>query len=163
MQQKITVSERVLLAAAVVVAAAWSLLVLTISLGFQGTSAISTWAIRILLLAAGGVITAAVIYGLYRSWHRATSMPLPGGRASRWLAHQPGWRLAIGCWLVYSAPEVGTSLWLSHGDWDAPTAPHVGYLVTSVIAASLLALMFRTVWQRQLANTMLPDTGAQRA
>jgi hypothetical protein len=162
MQQKMTVSERVLLAAAAVVAAAWCLLVLTISLGFQGTSAVSTWAIRIMLLTAGGLITAAMVYGLYRSWRRATSIPLPRGRTSRWLARQPGWRLAIGFWLVYSAPEVGTSLWLSHGDWDAPTAPHVGYLVTSVVGASLLALMFRTVWRRQLANSVLVDTAGQQ-
>jgi hypothetical protein len=163
MKQQTTLSERILLTAAGVIMAAWCLLVLTISLGFQGVTPIWTWTMRILMLTAGVLVTAVFVHGASQAWHKAVSMPLRGGRASRWLASQSGWRLAIGFWLVYSAPEVATSVWLSHGRMSAPTAPRPGYLVMSVVAAALLALVFRTVWQRQLANSALAEIPASQS
>jgi hypothetical protein len=157
MKQPTTLSERILLAVGGVITAAWCLLVLTLSLGFQGATSAWTWAIRILLLVASALVTAIFVHGSSRAWQRAVSMPLPGGPASRWLARQSGWRLAIGFWLVFSAPEVATSLWLSRGRMSAPTAPRLGYLVLSVLGASLLALVFRTVWRRQLENSALAE------
>jgi hypothetical protein len=162
MKQSTTVSERILLAIGGVVTAVWCLVVITISLGFQAATPAWTWAIRILLLAAGAFATGALIYGAARAWRIAMSTPLRGDRGSRWLARQPGWRLAIGLWLLYSAPEIGTSLWLSHGRLSAPTAPRPGYLVVSVVGAALLALVFRTVWRRQLENTSLAEIPASQ-
>jgi hypothetical protein len=157
MKQRTTPSERILLAVGGVIMAAWCLLVLTLSLGFQGATSAWTWAVRIVLLVAGALVTAVFVHGGSRAWQKAISIPLPGGRVSRWLARQSGWRLAIGFWLVYSAPEVATSLWLSRGRMSAPTAPRPGYLVVSVLGAALLALVFRTLWQRQLENSALAE------
>ncbi len=162
MKQQTTLSERILLAVGGVITVAWCLVVITISLGFQGVTPAWTWAVRLLLLVAGVVVTAGFVYGTSRAWRKAMSMPLRGGRASRWLARQSGWRLAIGIWLLYSAPEVGTSLWLSHGRMSAPTAPRPGYLVASIVGAALLALMFRTVWRRQLENLVLAEIPASQ-
>ena len=157
MKQQTTVTERVLLAVGGVIMVAWCLLVLTLSLGFEGATPALTWATRILLFTAGASLTVVVACGVRRAWHKAISMPLGSGRASKWLARQSGWRLAIGFWLVYSAPEVATSLWLSRGRMSAPTAPRPGYLVVSAVAAALLALMFRAVWRRQLENSALAE------
>ncbi len=157
MKQQTTVTERILLAAGGVIMVAWCLLVLTISLGFEGANPALTWATRILLFTAGASLTVLIACGARRAWHKAISMPLGSGRASKWLARQSGWRLAIGFWLIYSAPEVATSLWLSRGRMNAPTAPRPGYLVVSVVAAALLALMFRAVWRRQLENSALAE------
>ena len=42
--------------------------------------------------------------------------------------------------------------WLHHG---RSAAPPVSYLIISVVGPSLLALLFRVVWRRQLENRAL--------
>ncbi len=145
--------ERILTVAAAVLTVAWCLLALLIALSYQGTTAGSTWIVRGLLLALGAFVTNGFLHMAARAWRSALAQPLPGGRASSWLAAQPGWRLAIGFWLLYSAPELGTSVWRHHGNPGSAGPPELSLLFTSVIGASLLAMLFRVVWQHQLENS----------
>jgi hypothetical protein len=68
-------------------------------------------------------------------------------------------RLASGGWRAAAASV--TAPLLERADRTAPTAPRLGYLVAPVIGARLMALMFRALWHRQLANTLLADASAQ--
>jgi len=157
MKRQPTLSEHVLLAVAIAAFVAWCLLVLVVALGYIGSSAASTWLGRVGLLAGGVPITSGLVYAGVRTWRRAIARPLPAGRGSRWLASQPGWRLAIGCWVLYGAPELGTRLWISASAHRAvATTPHIAGLVSSVIGACLVALLCRALWQRQAANSQPP-------
>jgi hypothetical protein len=152
-----TASERVLLAVAIAAVIVWSLLVLVVALGYLGPSIGATWAIRIALLAAGALITAGLVRLGVHSWRRAIARPLPSGRSSRWLARQPGWRLAVGCWSVYVAPELGTGLWLNARSHQAlATTSRIAGLVFSVLGACLVALLCGALWRRQAENTQPP-------
>lgn len=149
-----TFSERVLRAVAVAALIAWCLIMLVISLSYTGPATASTWGARIGLLAIGTAMTTSLVRTGVRSWRQAISRPLPAGRSSLWLARQPGWRLAVGCWSLYAAPELGTGLWLKpRGYPDAATTSHVAGLVVSVIGACLVGLLCRVLWQRQAENT----------
>jgi hypothetical protein len=149
-----TLSERVLRAMAVAALILWCLVFLVLALGYLGPSIGATWAVRIGLLAAGTRVTAWLVRLGVHSWLRAIARPLPAGRGSRWLARQPGWLLAIGCWSLYVAPELGTDLWLSARSHHAvATTPHIAGLVSSVLGACLVALLCRTLWRRQAENT----------
>jgi hypothetical protein len=154
MQRKPTLSERILGVVSASLVAAWCLLVLTISLGYQGTTASSTWIIRCLLLSAGALLTTTFLRAAAGAWQAAVSRPLHDGRTSSWLAGQPAWRLAIYFWLLYSAPELGVSLWLHHGR-PPGAALQLYFLITSVIGASLVTMLYRTLWRRQLENRLL--------
>src|SRR5215469_2469019 len=156
MTREPTLSERVLLAMAVTTLSLWCLVMLVVALGFMGPGIWSTWAIRIGLLAAGCLITAWLVRLGVRSWRSAITQPLPAGRSSRWLARQPGWRLAVGCWSLYVAPELGIGLWLGpRGHQPVATTPHIAGLVTSVFGACLVALLCRVLWLRQAENSRL--------
>ncbi len=152
MKRAKTLSERILAVVAAAVTVAWCLLVLTLSLGYQGATAGSTWLVRCLLLTAGALITATFLRMAAGAWRGAISRPLRGGRGSVWLASQPGWRLAIGFWLLFSAPELGMTAWLHRG---RSAAPPVVNLIISVVGPVLFALLFRVVWRRQLENRAL--------
>ena len=152
-----TLSERVLLGLATAALILWCLVVLVVALGYLGPSFGLTWAVRLGLLAAGTLITAGLLRLGVRSWRRAVARPLPAGRSSRWLARQPGWRLAVGCWSLYVAPEFGTGLWLTPRSHEAlATMPHVAGLVFSVLGACLMALLCRVLWRRQAENSQQP-------
>jgi hypothetical protein len=159
MTREPTLSERILLAVAITALILWCLVVLVVALGFMGPSLGTTWAIRIGLLAAGCFITARLVRLGVRSWRTAIARPLPSGRSSRWLARQPGWRLAVGCWSLYGAPELGIGLWLgSRGHQPVATTSHIAGLVTSVCGACLVALLCRVLWLRQAENSRVrPD------
>lgn len=157
MMREPTVGERVLLAVATGVLIAWCLVVLVIALGYAGPSTAVTWGGRIGLLAIGVIITAGLVRLGVCSWRRAIMRPLPPGRGSRWLTRQPGWRLAIGCWTLYEAPEFATGLWLSYrGHHAVATTPHIAGLISSVVGACLVALLCRVLWQRQAENSQSP-------
>jgi len=149
-----TLSERVLRAVAVAALIVWCMVMLVVSLGYLGPNSGTTWAIRLGMLAIGALITTGLVRLGVHSWRRAAARPLPASRSSRWLARQPGWRLAIGCWSLYVAPELGTGLWLhtrSHQPWA--TTSHIAGLVSSVLGACLVALLCRALWRRQAENT----------
>jgi hypothetical protein len=147
----------VLLGVATATFIVWCLIVLVVALGYTGPTTSSTWLGRVGLLAAGALITSALGYVGVRTWRRAIARPLPAGRGSRWLASQPGWRLAAGCWTLYVAPELGTGLWLTDRAHRAlATAPHVAGLACSVVGAGLVGLLCRVLWQRQAENTAYP-------
>jgi hypothetical protein len=151
-----TLSERVLRAVAVAALVVWCLVVLVIALGFTGHAAGWTWLARIGLLASGALITWGLVHLGVQSWRQATARPLRAD--SIWLSRQPGWRLAVGCWSLFVAPELGTGLWLGPRDHSAlATTPHLAGLVSSVLGACLVALLCRVVWQRQEANTRPPE------
>ncbi len=157
MRRQPTLSERVLRAVAVAALILWSLAMLVLALGYLGPSIGATWAVRIGLLAAGTLVTAGLVRFGVRSWRRAITRPLPTGRSSRWLARQPGWRLAVGCWSLYVAPELGVGLWLSARSHQAvATTSHIAGLVSSILGACLVALLCRTLWRRQAENTEPP-------
>ena len=131
----------------------WCLVLLVLALGYLGPSIAATWAVRIGLLAVGTLLTAGLLRIAVRSWRRATARPLPDSRSSRWLTRQPGWRLAVGCWSLYVAPELGTGLWLSARSHKAvATTPHIAGLVSSALGACFVALLCRTLWRRQEEN-----------
>jgi hypothetical protein len=154
MKREPTLSERVLLAAATAALIAWGLVVLVVALGYTASGLASTWLGRAGLLASGMLITSGLLRLGVGAWHRAITRPLPGGRGSRWLARQPGWRLAVGCWALYGAPELGTSLWITDRAHHAvATTPQIAGLVSSVIGACLVALLCRVLWRRQALNT----------
>jgi len=152
-----TLSERVLRGVAVAALILWYLVLLVLALGYLGPNMGATWVLRIGLLAAGTLVTAGLARQGVHSWRRAIARPLPTGRSSRWLARQPGWRLAVGCWSLYLAPELSTGLWLGARSHHAvATTPHIAGLVSSVLFACLVALLCRTVWRRQAENTDRP-------
>ena len=154
MIRKPTLSERVLLAVAIAALILWCLVVLVVALGYLGPTIRVTWAARLGLLFAGTLITAGLLRLGVHSWRRAIARPLPAGRSSRWLARQPGWRLAVGCWSLFVAPEFGTGLWLNpRGHQAVATTSHVAGLVFSVLGACLAALLCRVLWQRQAENS----------
>ncbi|MBO0825681.1 MAG: hypothetical protein J2P27_17775, partial [Actinobacteria bacterium] len=134
MTREPTLSERVLLAAALAALILWCLVIVGVSLGYLGPTIGMTWLGRIILLAIGTFTTTRLVrYGI-RSWHRAIARPLPTDRGSRWLARQPGWRLAVGCWSLYAAPELSTGQWLSPRGHDAvATTPHIAVLIISAL------------------------------
>jgi len=147
--------ERVLLVIAAVALIAWCLLVIVVALGYTGQSTGATWLARLGLLAGGGIITSGFVRMGTSAWRRAIARPLPAGRSSRWLARQPAWRLAVGCWVLYGAPELGTGLWLSYRSHQAVASPpHIASLVSSVAAACVVALLLRVLWQRQAQNAL---------
>lgn len=149
-----TRSERALRAVAVTVLIAWYLAVLVLALGFVGPRPLVTWAGRLGLLAAGTLATAWLARLAVRAWRRALARPLPPGPGSRWLARQPGWRLAAGCWSLYAAPEFSTRLWLRpRGHPPVATGWHIAGLVISVLGACVVALGCRVLWQRQAENS----------
>jgi len=157
MNREPTLSERVLRAVAVAAVALWCVVLLVVALGYPGRSIGATWAVRIGLLAAGAVLTAGLVRLGVRSWRTATARPLPAGRSSRWLARQPGWLLAIGCWSLYVAPELGTGLWLSaRSHQPVASTSHIAGLVSSAIGACLVALLCRALWRRQAENGQQP-------
>ena len=157
MIRKPALGERLLRAVAVAALGLWCLVLLVLALGYPGPSLAATWAIRIGLLAAGALLTAGLVHLSVRSWRRATARPLPAGRSSRWLARQPGWRLAVGCWSLYAAPELGTGLWLSaRTHQPVATTSHIAGLVASAVGACLVGLLFRALWRRQAENGQPP-------
>jgi hypothetical protein len=157
MMREPTHGERVLLGVATAALIAWCLIVLVVALGYTGPTMGATWLGRIGLLAAGALITSVLGYVGVRTWRRAITRPLPAGRGSRWLASQPGWRLAAGCWALYVAPELGTRLWLTDRAHRAvATTPHITGLVSSVAGAALVGLLCRVLWHRQAENTASP-------
>lgn len=157
MRRQPTLGERVLRAVAVAALILWSLVVLVLALGSLGPGIGATWADRIGLLATGTLVTAGLVRLGIRSWRRAITRPLPAGRSSRWLARQPGWRIAVGAWSLYVAPELGIGLWLSARSHQAvATTSHIAGLVSSILGACLAALLFRTLWRRQAENTETP-------
>lgn len=154
MRRQPTRSERILLAVAAALLVAWCLFVIVIALGYPGPGGVWTWVVRLGLLAIGSLITAGLVWLGSRSWRRAIARPLPARRSSRWLARQPGWRLAIGCWTLYGAPEFGVTLSLSERTHQADTTILlVVWLVSSVFAASVVALLCRVLWRRQAENS----------
>jgi hypothetical protein len=154
MRRQPTLSERILLAVATAALVAWCLFVIVVALGYPGPADGRTWVVRLGLLTIGSVITAALVWLGIRGWGRAIARPLPGRRSSRWLARQPGWRLAIGYWTLYGAPELGVTLSLSErGHESETTLRPIFWLVTSVLAACLGALLCRVLWMRQAQNS----------
>jgi hypothetical protein len=157
MMREPTLGERVLLGIAVAALIAWCLVVIVIALGYTGHTAGATWLIRAGLLAAGGAVTSGLVRLGISTWHRAVARPLPVGRGNRWLARQPGWRLAVGCWALYGAPELGTGMWLSYRAHRAVASlPHIAGLLSSAAAACVVALMLRVLWRRQADNASRP-------
>jgi hypothetical protein len=157
MRREPTLGERVLLGLATAALIAWCLIVLVVALGYTGQSTDATWLARTGLLAAGGLVTSGLVRLGISTWRRAIARPLPGGLGSRWLASQPGWRLAVGCWALYGAPELGTRLWVNYRAHRAvATMPHVAGLVSSVAAACMAALLLRVLWRRQAENSLAP-------
>lgn len=149
-----TRSERVLRAVAAAALSAWSVAVVVLALSFAGPSLGVTWAARLGLLAAGTLGTAWLVRRAVRGWQQAITRPLPAGRGSHWLARQPGWLLAAGCWVLFVAPEYGAGLWLSpDGHQQFATAGRLAQLVTSTLGCCLVALGCRVLWRYQAANS----------
>jgi len=155
MKREATLSERVLLGVATVVLIAWCLFVLVVALGYTGSSPASTWLCRLGLLAGGALLTSGFVRVGVGAWRQAARRPLPAGRGSRWLACQPGWRLAVGYWALYGAPELGTGLWLTDRAHQAvATTSHIAGLVATIVGACLVALLCRVLWRHQAENTI---------
>lgn len=160
MRRHPTLSERVLRAVAVAALIAWYLLVLVVALGYTGPAIGLTWVVRAALLVTGTLITTGLVRLGVRSWRQAIARPLPPGRSSLWLARQPGWRLAVGCWSLFVAPELGTGLWLSpRGQAAVAATPSIADLISSVVGACLVALLCRVLWQRQAENSRRQQPG----
>lgn len=150
----------VLLAA---VLAVWCILIAAVALTYQTPGGGSPWPVRWGILSvgaavAGGVIGLAALLG--RRIRTLAARPLPEQGVSRWLARQPGWRLALLCWVCYAVTAdgaiIGVSLDLHRG---VPVIPLVGVLYTSAILAVAQAAMTRAISRRRGARLAAAGSG----
>lgn len=140
----------VLLAA---VLAVWCFLITAVALTYRTVGGGSPWPVRWVILGvgaavAGGAIGLAAL--LRRRIRTLAARPLPEQGVNRWLAQQPGWRLALLYWVCYAVATgggtVGAALYLHRGSLVTAL---LGALYISAIPALGQAAMTRAISRRR--------------